>query len=849
MRINILSICVFIFIFISSSRLAFAFNFYEGFDSNTLDTSIWGIIYQNNEGTVSIDNGIIRLDSIGEYVPLVYSKDGVKVFPDGDYNIKFKFRYTELNTNGQGLGIGYFNGGGFGVRQAAVWQDAPGGLMVFYDDLYKDMSCGDISKSLMKIGHLRYITVSSVFSSNWHIFEVEKSGSTFNIYLDREINTIPFYTYNQFLCTPAKIFFGNQDVGSSNAWNPLEIDYISVSDDGNLPTPTLLPTQTPIPTQIPTQVPTQVPTQIPTQVPTQTPVPTIVPTNTPTLVPTAVPTSSILKQKVIIIPGLGASWNTVGVVTNITVPNDQWAILPFVHNYDGLVQTLKSKGLDVYLWPYDWRHRVENISSELNDFINQKINPEEKFSLIGHSLGGLVARVWKQDHMSDLRINKVITLGSPHQGTLKSYEIWAGGEVPNDWGWKGTALNILLETQKQKYLTTTNMIHAVTPVFQDINPTFDFIKKKGNKITTWTNTSGANNYLSGKNNSLDKNNLDDLITISGIDKLTKRWILAEEPNKFDKAMMKWPDGRPISYLMDEGDGTILEKSANIDDLPNYQVNSPHSEMIDPSTPQILQILGLPVTNIIQSPIVNLNDTLVFFIGSPAYLSVKCGNLPEKISDSMGFVLVKRGKFNECNVRVVGTGAGTYHLVVGEPDEGSWRYYENEISPGEKDNYHFRVKDTHLRSNKNKLLIFELIRRDIRLLLEHNKNNKLLKKALVMAQRQNAVELGELIFAYRVESKEFQFTNRIMNYLYELNDDGNRGNSKVRARTLLKVNESNNVYIERRMVNKQKISIFQAQSWQIFISNLEKMRKLYQLGDFDGVEALNYQQEKLMREVI
>lgn len=47
--------------------------------------------------------------------------------------------------------------------------------------------------------------------------------------------------------------------------------------------------------------------------------------------------------------------------------------------------------------------------------------------LVGHSMGGLAIRVWLRDHPSDERVHRVITIGSPHRGTL----LGRFGRTPN----------------------------------------------------------------------------------------------------------------------------------------------------------------------------------------------------------------------------------------------------------------------------------------------------------------------------------------------------------------------------------------------------------------------------------
>ena len=71
------------------------------------------------------------------------------------------------------------------------------------------------------------------------------------------------------------------------------------------------------------------------------------------------------KTKIIILPGLGASWNSDAIVYNKSVGVDQWKMTPFVANYNGLVNGLKQNGLkennDFYVWNYDWRKPLNEI--------------------------------------------------------------------------------------------------------------------------------------------------------------------------------------------------------------------------------------------------------------------------------------------------------------------------------------------------------------------------------------------------------------------------------------------------------------------------------------------------------
>jgi len=87
-----------------------------------------------------------------------------------------------------------------------------------------------------------------------------------------------------------------------------------------------------------------------------------------------------------------------------------------------LLNTLKLKlslriaGFDARLHPYDWRASV----SELADALNQRIAADSDGSpvmLVGHSLGGLVARLALGRQRTE-RITRVVQLGAPNHGSF-----------------------------------------------------------------------------------------------------------------------------------------------------------------------------------------------------------------------------------------------------------------------------------------------------------------------------------------------------------------------------------------------------------------------------------------------
>ena len=80
----------------------------------------------------------------------------------------------------------------------------------------------------------------------------------------------------------------------------------------------------------------------------------------------------------------------------------------------------------VYEFPYDWRLPIENNADVLHNSIERwaSAHPAQKFTLVAHSMGGLVSRSYLGRHPEDAerRINRLITLGTPHLGATNAID-------------------------------------------------------------------------------------------------------------------------------------------------------------------------------------------------------------------------------------------------------------------------------------------------------------------------------------------------------------------------------------------------------------------------------------------
>lgn len=83
--------------------------------------------------------------------------------------------------------------------------------------------------------------------------------------------------------------------------------------------------------------------------------------------------------------------------------------------------------LAVDLTPSDGAVGLEQLAAQLREFVERELSPGEPFDLIGFSMGGLVSRYYVQRLGGMERVGRLITISSPHRGTLWAYTGWNTG--------------------------------------------------------------------------------------------------------------------------------------------------------------------------------------------------------------------------------------------------------------------------------------------------------------------------------------------------------------------------------------------------------------------------------------
>ncbi|MCX6792065.1 MAG: hypothetical protein NT149_03445 [Candidatus Gottesmanbacteria bacterium] len=414
---------------------------------------------------------------------------------------------------------------------------------------------------------------------------------------------------------------------------------------------------TPDPETIPTAPP--LPTPSPTSTPTPTPTPTATPTPTPS--PTPTPTPNPPSKQVIVIPGMTASWNADALI-NCKSDNyvGGWTLLNQAHQiYDPLIHALNKDGWVSKLYTYDWRKRVPDNEADLKTYINSQIAAGEKLNIVGHSMGGLLGRAYIEQEKNNSMAEKLMTVGSPHKGSVVSYPTWSAGEIPKgDPAWKF----MLTLLEKRCAVKTQNDRLAVQQYFPGIRnllPTFDYLmnNQTGNYIPV-ADLNATNDWLTGATFASPFFGTT-VGTLSGTGQSTELAYRVGVRNKQDERLGNWSDGKPAKTITTaEGDGTVLVSSSALNGADNRTISASHNALISSQDGinQILDFLSSSNLNLTMQSLMLNNKTkppespiissALYVIGYPAdfWIMDPKGKITKDTDGLISFTNPKRGSY-------------------------------------------------------------------------------------------------------------------------------------------------------------------------------------------------------------
>ncbi|KKT30844.1 MAG: PGAP1 family protein, partial [Microgenomates group bacterium GW2011_GWC1_44_10] len=401
---------------------------------------------------------------------------------------------------------------------------------------------------------------------------------------------------------------------------------------------------------------------------------------------------------IIILPGFGGSWD-IGAILDGTAGNN-WNVPSFVKNYDGIMQSFRNAGYvdntDLFIFPYDWRKPLTNLADDLKSFIDGK-NLTGKIDLIGHSMGGLVARSYAQKYGVE-RVNKILTAGSPHLGVIDTYGLWEGAKIWDGVWWENVLLEIATEVNSGADESKVAAIRRVSPSIIDLFPTVPFLIS--GEVTQGIDTMiQKNGYLGTLNQNVGA--LGDKLTPFWSEDInvTKNNIKITTRSDADSLEGKWEDGKPIegdAFGKTLGDGTVTKESAVGPFGTGEKLTGWHGDLLSTQNNigKIFQKLELDPDFAVSSETDSRRKSFVAILRSPGTLEV-CDKLLINCNDELGLYFPEFKLFilpgyedEDLSVKVKESGLGSYTLHVGKvEDEGWWnRAVGNLENAGQVDKY-------------------------------------------------------------------------------------------------------------------------------------------------------------------
>lgn len=85
---------------------------------------------------------------------------------------------------------------------------------------------------------------------------------------------------------------------------------------------------------------------------------------------------------------------------------------------------LRAQGRTVYsldMVPNNGAEPLEKLAAQVEEYVQRTLPPDFSFDLVGFSMGGIVGRYYLQRLGGLQRVQRFITLSSPHNGTVAAY--------------------------------------------------------------------------------------------------------------------------------------------------------------------------------------------------------------------------------------------------------------------------------------------------------------------------------------------------------------------------------------------------------------------------------------------
>jgi pimeloyl-ACP methyl ester carboxylesterase len=196
------------------------------------------------------------------------------------------------------------------------------------------------------------------------------------------------------------------------------------------------------------------------------------------------------KRPIILVPGMGACYSFSCFLFDIDCDPDDWKWTPLPTRgsaqqlYQPLMDQLAAAGYteDNHLLTvvfYDWRKPIAESAGRLKAKIDEvkAQTGATQVDLIGHSMGGVVARAYVQANGEARDVAHLIQLGGPNKGAPKAYPYWEGlylyRLLPEEYTILPTLIYYMVRLAGPEAL---HLFRREIPSFLEMLPTEDYVQ-------------------------------------------------------------------------------------------------------------------------------------------------------------------------------------------------------------------------------------------------------------------------------------------------------------------------------------------------------------------------------------
>ncbi len=296
------------------------------------------------------------------------------------------------------------------------------------------------------------------------------------------------------------------------------------------------------------------------------------------------------RNPVVFVPGLYGSMGD-----DIIPGTGEWGFGIASSVYEPFIQELENMGYklneSLFIAYYDWRKDCEySMEKYLRPTIElaKKISGGRKVDIICHSMGGLVSRTYFQSKSYKYDVEKAIFIATPHTGAANTYSFWKEGKVLSKKDVESQLFTLIVEgylwilTRLHNYSREIDAIHELIPGALDIMPNKDygeylyyFDEEKNIEFIPYEEMEYTNPFLDKLNstkNLLETRRID--ITL-----IVGKNISTNEKFQVKKSQSDFIEKIVVLHKSDEGDGTVILKSATAIEGDTYILHASHTEIL------------------------------------------------------------------------------------------------------------------------------------------------------------------------------------------------------------------------------------------------------------------------------